>query len=154
MSEKLLTLTEEAKQQLQLQMDSYISNPQLVKRDAQTGCLLWLGAKAGGNGHDRQGQYSRIRVRSQNFFVGGHIAQCFLKTGRVPSPCDGEQQRTDVSHLCHRPACINPDHLLIETHQLNQQRTVHCAPKPGRKPECRAKETHCPPCYPHQSRSV
>ncbi|KAK9384655.1 zinc-binding loop region of homing endonuclease [Lipomyces mesembrius] len=29
-----------------------------------------------------------------------------------------------VSHLCHRPGCINADHLVVETEEYNQSRKI------------------------------
>lgn len=39
---------------------------------------------------------------------------------------DGRPQSTDASHLCHTPACFNPNHLTVESHGANEQRKARC----------------------------
>lgn len=31
-------------------------------------------------------------------------------------------ERLDVSHICHNPICIRPQHLILETHTINMER--------------------------------
>lgn len=154
MSKNLITLSEEGKKELKSIMGEYLKDSYLVKKDQHTGCLLWQGALAGGNGYSH-GQYSTIRIASQSglfkpFQINGHIVQCFLKTGEIPvlSP---KTTRTGVSHLCHRKRCLNPMHLVMESHKENQQRSK-CSPKMGKKRMCQEPETHSPPCYSYESK--
>ena len=37
----------------------------------------------------------------------------------------------EASHLCHMPACINPEHMIAEPHEINQSR-IRCYNESGR----------------------
>jgi hypothetical protein len=46
----------------------------------------------------------------------------------------------EISHLCHNSLCVNPAHLCLEPHHVNQHRSTcvgrgHCYSHPG-FPDC------------------
>jgi len=82
-------------------------------------------------------------------FQKGHRASVQFFTGNLPKrQKEGEPKRTnqhgwpnheEVSHLCHRHACIRPDHLVIEEYWRNRKRNYcgvdgHC--DCGQVPPC------------------
>lgn len=46
-----------------------------------------------------------------------HVVAAIMKKGSV-----GIEANKQVSHLCHIPGCVNPDHLTIETERINKTR--------------------------------
>jgi HNH endonuclease len=74
-------------------------------------CWLWTGAKAGKG-------YGTIYVREQRRNVGAHVVSWYLHHGTWPP------EGMDVLHNCtgeagDQPACCNPVHLWLGTHQAN-----------------------------------
>ena len=53
-----------------------------------------------------------------------HRVALMAEMRRTPSQFPG--RRLEVSHLCHKKLCINPMHLTLEQHAINQER-IHCA---------------------------
>ena len=78
--------------------------PRIVKGD---GCWAWLG------GHDNKG-YSVLRVRSGGSERTVLIHREVLSWTLGPLP-----PYMDVDHVCHNPACVNPDHLRLATRKQN-----------------------------------
>jgi hypothetical protein len=72
-----------------------------VQPEPNTGCWIW----AGGNGLRRpryNGQYA--------YALPAEIT-------KGPRP-----RGLDCSHLCHQDQCVNPDHIVYETHAQNKAR--------------------------------
>lgn len=71
-------------------------------------CKIWTGALQNGYPAISQGHAkSKVKV---------HIMAVFLQINKFP------KNNECISHLCHRKACINPEHLVIEALSLNNRR--------------------------------
>lgn len=84
-------------------------------------CLYWVGAVA------RSG-YGRMQVETDDgrkMIMGvnriAYMVHHHLSPGQVPhvSP-RGEQ--LDISNLCHSKECVEPTHLVLEPHSVNNNR--------------------------------
>ena len=76
-----------------------------VSKDAVSGCWEWLGSKTkGGYGKAWDGKT-----------VLAHRLSHEMHKGPVPTGLH-------VDHLCHNPACVNPDHLEAVTAKVNMSR--------------------------------
>ena len=100
-------------------------------------CLLWTGYKKSGKGNLVYGRVVNPfpDVDMQRMHV--HRAVYYLHNGQ--SPADDEGSNTEISHLCHTPLCIEPSHLVRESHATNQER-IHC------KAQGRCTKNHEPAC--------
>ena len=83
------------------------------------GCHLWTVTV------DREG-YGRMRLcgmdtdgKKHNSVVRVSRLALFLSLNGSPIP-----DSMHSSHLCHEPSCFNQDHLVLESHALNQERKV------------------------------
>lgn len=104
------------------------------------GCILWLGptSKQGYGiiwvsefGPDHAARYNCHRLA---YMIAHRLTpQSILKAS--PDTCE----KMEVSHLCHKRTCVNPDHLVLETHGTNAERR-HCNAQglctAGHEPHC------------------
>ncbi len=76
-------------------------------------CWLWTGATV-------KGGYGMFSVRRQDKTQSwlAHRVSFFHFNGELPGP------GLEVSHLCNDPLCVNPDHLVAETHVENLARSI------------------------------
>ena len=70
--------------------------------------------------------YAQAFVKGSTTKVLAHVLSFWISKGSF-DPTDGK----DISHLCHNPLCVNPDHLVREDKEINQRRkgcvgTVTC----------------------------
>ena len=131
--------------------------------DDRTGCVLWRGAVWSGT---RYGRYSVKYPNGQRkeWRVHRLILAIYMNTNLSASSSSGSGSSTsysntstvhlilpthtpdhrplEVSHLCHTPECINPQHLSLETHITNMERQ-HCV----RQGHC--SKDHNPHCLIH-----
>lgn len=86
-------------------------------------CLCWMGA------NDKKGygilsvvwpdgKRRHMRVHRAAFMAHFHL----LPNQTVHKSVSGEQ--LDVSHRCHSPKCVEPGHLILEEHSVNNSRKV------------------------------
>lgn len=73
------------------------------KPDPATGCWLWTE-------YTNQDGYGRIKYQGRKYQA--HRLSYHAFVGAIP-------ENLCVLHNCHTPACINPDHLRVGTHQDN-----------------------------------
>jgi hypothetical protein len=77
-----------------------------VNPDPETGCLIWTGAKGSVPGS----RYGHIRINGR--LQRAHRIAYERAHGPIPK---GQV----VRHTCHRPLCVNPEHLLVGTQKDN-----------------------------------
>ena len=84
---------------------------------------LWLGARTS------DGLYGRKQVK---FPSGNRVLMrvswvvYMIKHKMMEMPCvDQHDDILEVSHLCHQTLCVKPDHLVLESKALNNERK-HC----------------------------
>ena len=77
-----------------------------VNKNGANGCWLWTGGTiAGGYGH--------FRLRDK--MIAAHRYSYILHKGEIT-------KGMKVCHTCHVPACVNPEHLFLDTHHGNMKR--------------------------------
>ena len=87
-------------------------------------CWIWRGAV-----HGKEGavQYGVMRVKrpgessSKPTEVHRIVYMCKMRVAYLPKT-DGRGEKLEVSHLCGRSLCCNPDHLNYEPHRINNNR--------------------------------
>lgn len=57
--------------------------------------------------------YTQVRIKGVKYHV--HKLAAMLSTQQAPNG-------REASHLCHNPACVNPDHLVFEDGEVNKSR--------------------------------
>lgn len=101
--------------------------------EPNTGCWLWS------EGTDWAG-YGYFRHAGE---LLAHRCSYVLHSGPIPTGLH-------VLHKCDVPACVNPEHLFLGTHQDNM---TDCKVK-GRTQRANAKKTHCPQGHEYSSDNV
>ena len=87
------------------------------------GCVLWIGSRDGHGYGKKKLKWPDLEV--QKVERVHRVAYC-LKNRLIRLPhTDEEGTLLDVSHIYHNKLCINPDHLVLETHHFNMSR-IHC----------------------------
>ena len=85
------------------------------------GCTEWTG----GREHGVYGKKSVVwpdgkkkieRVHRLSYMHAHHILR-----DEMPNK-NSQGERLDVSHICHNPICLKPEHLILEPHSLNMDR--------------------------------
>ena len=114
----------------QVIMDQFYADlhAKLMERSIDTGnrhgCRLWTGALTSG-GYGRMAVRWSPGVRTDERV---HKVDCMIKyrcTRDTFPGYDLQGKRVEVSHLCHQKLCVNPAHLVVERHEVNQAR-IHC----------------------------
>ena len=90
------------------------------------GCVIWSGSKTT-NGH-----YGKKRVTWPDGYretakVHKLVMMTILKKRvkrHIPilATVNDKKVKLEVSHICHSSLCVNPKHLLLETHERNMER--------------------------------
>jgi hypothetical protein len=88
---------------------------------SETGCWLWTGAVTG----SKLGGYPSLKFQDRVLY--GHQVAFRLVHGELPAGFE-------VSHLCGVRSCVNPRHLVAESHRANCARQK----RPYRKPALRS----------------
>ena len=75
------------------------------------------------------GGYGKIAVRGPNnrrkyFRVHRLVYMIFHELSVIPT-CNDEGISVEISHICHHKLCVKPQHLVLETHDVNMGR-LHC----------------------------
>ena len=101
----------------------------------ELGCWLWGGALTKNGYGQKRLTVPHLGIKSKLFYI--HRLTYSLKHVSFDLPCQGEGW--EVSHLCHSKRCANPEHLSLETHEVNGERRScdqqgHCTG--GHKPQC------------------
>lgn len=82
-----------------------------VQPDRETGCLIWIGAK----GNVPNSVYGQIRINGR--LVSAHRVAYERAYGPIPT---GKV----IRHICNRPLCVNPEHLVAGTQKENMNDKV------------------------------
>lgn len=85
------------------------------------GCVLWTGPKMNKNGTEYGYKYVRMPNQRRKSRQYTHRLAYMYKHATNVLP-----RGLDVSHLCHSSLCVNPLHLALEPHHINNNR-IHCA---------------------------
>ena len=94
------------------------------------GCWLW-------QGHLQTNGYAQITIKKKRFYVH-RLAYQWTK-GRI-------SEELELDHLCRNPACVNPKHLEMVTHQENIRR--------GLVGQYQRDKTHCPKGHPYNEENT
>lgn len=93
-------------------------------RPMAQGCIEWTGklTKSG---------YGSVQLtlpgasQHNRLHTTAHRAAYMLKNKVLHLTKINEQGKTlEISHLCHCPYCVNPEHLTLETHATNVERRM------------------------------
>ncbi|MGB3415740.1 MAG: HNH endonuclease signature motif containing protein [Mesorhizobium sp.] len=103
-----------------------LANVVITDMGYETPCWLWTMADSG---RGRGGGYGRIKLNGRT--CAAHIVSYTNEHGYVP----GNKQ---IDHLCRNRRCINPDHLEMISHGLNQKRRAMAATRANESEACNA----------------
>ena len=89
------------------------------------GCIEWVGCKKGNTGYGvqvvkwKEGESKREAAHRLAYMIRHRVTRYDM-----PSH-DLNNNKIECSHLCHHTLCVNPDHIVLEPHTINQDR-IHC----------------------------
>ncbi|VDI29238.1 Hypothetical predicted protein [Mytilus galloprovincialis] len=89
------------------------------------GCVEWVGAKKGKSGYGIQvvkwpgGEEKRETAHRLAYMIKHRLTRYDMPQ------IDENNNKVECSHICHQTLCVNPEHILIEPHAINQDR-LHC----------------------------
>ena len=87
------------------------------------GCHIWTGALGGKRSYDGGSRYVVVKFThpftKKKTVLNSHVVSFFFHTGLLPSKPEG----IEISHICNKSSCINPEHLSREPHVVNAERT-------------------------------
>lgn len=91
--------------------------------DEQFGCIKWQGAVF------QPGGYGKLAVqwtdqKRKYFRVHRLVYMLEHKLSEIPTQGSGGV-RVEISHICHQKLCVQPDHLILESHETYMER-MHC----------------------------
>ncbi len=100
-----------------------------VDKNGPNGCWIWLGTRNNwGYGHFWLNKHKGHMIFAHRFAY--ELLRTLIPEGMT------------IDHLCHNPACVNPDHLEVVTVKDNILRgNGNCARN--------AQKTHCPKGHPY-----
>lgn len=98
------------------------------------GCKLWVGGPDPKTCKYGRKKFSFPGEKSKPVYV--HRLAYQLSRNILKLPSEG---KFEVSHLCHNHRCVNPDHLVFESHEANCSRMT-C------KLQNLCTRGHAPPC--------
>lgn len=83
------------------------------------GCFIWKGATTVHGYGVMRVRWPEEGPKMERVHRVALMAQMRLTRSQFPGG------HLEVSHLCHKKLCVNPAHLVLETHEINQER-IHC----------------------------
>ena len=93
-----------------------------------TGCYIYK---------KKEEKYSRISYNKKQYFFHCLSYHAYK---------NGHTAGLQIAHLCHRPGCVNPDHLAAEDSFTNNNRKPCGKLKTKKPPTCICGQS--PPCFP------
>jgi hypothetical protein len=93
-----------------------------ISPEPMSGCWLWTGYLAGGNG------YGGITIENRQCLA--HRVVYELLVGPIP-------EGMELDHLCRNRCCVNPDHLEVVTKKENVLRGIGLSAQNARKTHCK-----------------
>lgn len=88
------------------------------------GCWIWIAGKSKGYGVFHSRGYTHVRAHVFSWEI----------THALSSPTNGHKLEFD--HTCRNRACVNPNHLEVVTHKVNNHRGFSVAALNARKIAC------------------
>jgi len=86
------------------------------------GCWLWVGGF-------RSSGYGRFWVKWPDMAYRkeelAHRMAYMLEHSLLPADFVAMSAGLEISHLCHNKKCVRPEHIVLESHDINMSR-VHC----------------------------
>ena len=128
-----------------LRANSYQNKYPCIYLRNQT-CYEFIG-KCGGTS-SKASNSSRPKYKFKSLPKRHYVAHVLDFVFRIHRPSqdytfeDSDHNPLELSHLCHHLWCVNPSHLVRETHAVNCQRRDECSPRhckcvqEGRYPVC------------------
>lgn len=87
------------------------------------GCVKWEGAVF------QPGGYGKIAVQMKDKrrkYYRVHRLVYMIQNNMAAIPVQDDcGHRLEISHICHQKLCVKPEHLVLETHEVNMER-LHC----------------------------